>query len=121
VNSAREPTPQKISTGRPSQPQRPPGSMHEFLPLGTMHFPLLSQPDVKPQRCPEGHCESCLQLTALWEPRKSEPPVGVVCARVLQNATTNPRTNAAAYSDTKQDFPITSDRYPFIFLRRINC
>jgi len=50
VNSVREPTPQKISTGRPSQPQRPPGSIHELLPLGTMHLPLLSQPDVNPQR-----------------------------------------------------------------------
>ena len=121
MNSVREPTPQKISTGRPSQPQRPPESMQEFLPLGTMHFPLFSQPNVKPQRCPEGHCESFLQLSVLWEPRKSELPVGVVCAWVLLHATTNPRTNATPYSDTKQNFPITSDRYPFSFLRRVTC
>jgi hypothetical protein len=50
VNSVREPTAQKISTGRPSQPQRPPGSMHEALPLGTTHLPLLSQPEKKPRR-----------------------------------------------------------------------
>jgi hypothetical protein len=50
VYSVREPTAQRISTGRPSQPQRPPGSIHEGVLLGTMHFPLLSQPDVKPQR-----------------------------------------------------------------------
>jgi len=47
---------QKISTGRPSQPQRPPGSMHEALPLGTTHLPLLLHPPVNPQRWPDGHC-----------------------------------------------------------------
>jgi hypothetical protein len=50
VNSAGEPTAQKISTGRPSQPQRPAGSMQEGLALGTMHLPLLAQPNVKPHR-----------------------------------------------------------------------
>jgi len=50
VYSVGEPTPQKISTGRPSQPQRPPGSMHEVLLLGVMHMPWLRQPTVKPQR-----------------------------------------------------------------------
>src|SRR3954467_13933916 len=48
--SVREPTAQKISTGRPSQPQRPPGSMQWLSRLGTMHLPSLSQPPVKPQR-----------------------------------------------------------------------
>ena len=43
--------PQKRSTGRPSQPQRPPGvSMQNGLCAGTTHLPLLSQPDGNPQR-----------------------------------------------------------------------
>jgi hypothetical protein len=62
VNSVREPIPQKISTGRPSQPQRPPGSKHEGFPLGTTHLPLLPQPPTNPHRSPEGHCESFVQL-----------------------------------------------------------
>ena len=50
VNSVFEPTPQKMSTGRPSQPQRPPGSMQRASLLRTMHLPLLAQPPAKPQR-----------------------------------------------------------------------
>jgi hypothetical protein len=62
VNSVREPIPQKISTGRPSQPQRPPGSMHERFPLGTTHLPLFPQPPTNPHRSAGGHCESFVQL-----------------------------------------------------------
>jgi len=82
-----------------------------------MHLPLLSQPPVKPQRRPEGHSESFLQLATLWEARTLEPPVVVVCALVLAQATTNHRPSATPYADAKQDFPITSDRYPYSFLR----
>jgi len=89
VNSVREPTAQKISTGRPSQPQRPPGSMQWLSRLGTMHLPLLSQPPVKPQRWPEGHSESFLQLATLWEAPTLGPPVVVVCAWVLEHPTSN--------------------------------
>ena len=64
VNSVREPIPQKISTGRPSQPQRPPGSMHERFLLGATHLPLLPQPPTNPHRSAEGHCESFVQLRA---------------------------------------------------------
>jgi hypothetical protein len=64
VNSVREPIAQNISTGRPSQPQRPPGSMHELFPLGTTHLPLLLQPPTNPHRWPEGHCESFVQFRA---------------------------------------------------------
>lgn len=44
--------PQKTSTGRPSQPQRPAGvSMQNGLCFGKTHLPLLSQPDdLNPQR-----------------------------------------------------------------------
>ena len=36
---------------------------------------------------------------------------------MLAKATTNHRPSAAPYADGKQDFPITSDRYPYCFLR----
>jgi len=110
VNSVRESTPQNMSTGRPSQPQRPPGSMHEVWPLGTTHLPLLSQPDVKPQRWPEGHCESFLQLTALCEPRVIE--LAVVCVCALPHATMKLKTNSALYPDARQNFLTISDRNP---------
>jgi hypothetical protein len=101
VNSVRESTPQKISTGRPSQPHRPPGSMHDALPLGTMHLPLLSQPEVKPQRWPDGHCESFLQLTTVFELRAPEPPAFAVCALVMPHAAPNHRISATPYADAR--------------------
>jgi len=106
VNSVRESTAQKISTDRPSQPHRPPGSMQWLSRLGTTHLPLLSQPYAKPQRWPEGHSESFLQLATLWGTPALEPPV-VVCAQVLAQAKTNHRPSAAPYADAKPDFPIT--------------
>lgn len=39
MNSVREPIAQKTSTERPSQPQRPPGLMHELFLIGTTHQP----------------------------------------------------------------------------------
>jgi hypothetical protein len=83
VYSVREPTPQKISTARPSQPERPPGSMHEVLPLGVMHLPWLRQPTVKPQRCWEGHSASVLQLTPGRESCVLEVPLIIVYAWLL--------------------------------------
>ena len=44
VYSHREPTAQKISTGRPSQPQQP-RSTHRGLPLARCISPSLSQPN----------------------------------------------------------------------------
>ena len=43
--------------------------------LGTMHLLLLLQPEVNPQRCPEGHCEFEVQVTPVSEPcdRNADP------------------------------------------------
>jgi hypothetical protein len=88
VYSIRESIAQKISTGRPSQPQRPPGSMHEGVPLGTMHLPLLLQPNVKPQRWPEGHSASFVQLAAACG-LALELVAPAVCACMFPNAATS--------------------------------
>jgi hypothetical protein len=59
VYSAPELAPQNISTGRPSQPQRPPGSKQCGVLLGTTHSPNLSP--LNPHRSPVGHSASPLQ------------------------------------------------------------
>jgi len=110
VYSVREPTPQKISTGRPSQPQRPPGSMHEVLPLGVMHLPWLRQPTVKPQRCWEGHSASVLQLTPGRESCVLEVPLIIVCAWLLPQVVLRHRTKSTADAKSKQIFLIALDR-----------
>lgn len=115
--SVDEPTAQKRSTGRPSQPQRPPGSKQCLSPLGTMHLPLLSQPPVKPQRWPGEHSESFMQLATLWEPRTLELPVVGVCAVVLAQVMTKHRHSARPNADVKHNFLITLDRHPCCSLR----
>ena len=113
VYSFCEPTAQKISTGRPSQPQRPPGSMQEGILLGATHLPLLPQPPVKPQRCPEGHCASFVQVIAPWVvPRFSKAAGFVACAWVLPHATMSPRTKATTCVNGKQIFPISLNALP---------
>src|SRR5262249_22620398 len=109
VYSIRVPTAQKMSTGRPLQPQRPPGSMHEFLPPGTMHLPLLLQPEVKPQRWPDGHCESLTQRTAGACPLRIARSTAIVHVRHANRI--------APSTDHEPVFCIFCDRARCCFLR----
>jgi hypothetical protein len=104
ANSDDEPLAQNRSTGRPSHPQRPPGSKHA-LPPGKTHVPYPSQPfaPVNPQRRPEGHSESLLHLAPLSELRILRVSVAsaVGAAGMLVEwlphavSSHNPATNAA--------------------------
>jgi hypothetical protein len=91
VYSAFESTAQRISTSRPSQPQRPPGSMQRVVLLGTMH--LLNLSPRKPQRSPEGHSASLVQAKDGCEGLSSDAAVAWVLAalpvsgRALPHAT----------------------------------
>jgi hypothetical protein len=61
VYSLGEPTSQRISTGRPSQPQRQPGSMHEGLPLGCA-FPRRDMPRITVNALPKpGRARHCVK------------------------------------------------------------
>lgn len=75
ANSEGESAAQNRSTGRTSQPQRPPGSK-QFPGLATTQVPRDLQPiaRVKPQRLPEGQSESLAQLSPLVEFRAVAEP-----------------------------------------------
>jgi hypothetical protein len=84
VYSAPELVPQNISTGRPSQPQRPPGSKQCGVLLGITYSLNLSPRN--PQRSPAGHSASPLQAK---EGPFSAAVVATesVCGRALPQAT----------------------------------
>jgi hypothetical protein len=117
VNSVREPAAQKMSTGRPSQPQRPPGSMQCASLLGTTHRPLLPQPDVNPHRWPDGHCESFVQLTTLREAPFLEESVFAVWHSASPMAAKSQRTRLKVCANADHGFFITLERGPCGFLR----
>lgn len=86
-----ESTAQRISTGRPSQPQRPPGSMQAVVLLGTTQ--LLNLSPRNPQRLPEGHSASLLHAKDGFDGRVSVVALLAatlaVCGRVLLHGTTH--------------------------------
>ena len=100
VNSVREPAAQKISTGWPSQPQRPPGSMQCVSLLGTTHRPLLSQPHINPHRWPDGHCASFVQLTMVPEVPFLGPAAFVVWHSALPKAAKSQTTRVRICANT---------------------
>ena len=111
------PAAQTISTGRASQPHRPPGSMQCESLLATTHRPLLSQPLVNPHRWPDGHCESIVQLTVVCEVRLFGPFAFVVWHPASRKAAKSQTTRVRRCANADKGLLITVERGACGFLR----